>query len=190
VRNITLFRSVFIVFAAVLAVVQLFAADKGRTSPLLRHAFELADLNNWTDAEPEFTRAAASFRKSGDGVGLAYAELGLLRATIQRRNLSLTSTQLQQRLDADPLMKSDHELRLFCLAIKGEIDGEMGATAMRKDWEEVAQLAPESSDPRWRYRAAAELGMAAFYEGIWQPPARTLAAPFWPRPKPMTSAAK
>jgi tetratricopeptide (TPR) repeat protein len=56
-------------------------------------------------------------------------------------------------------------LRLFCLSIKGEIDGEMEAVAMRKDWEEIARLARESSDPRWRYRASAELGMAAFYAG-------------------------
>jgi hypothetical protein len=48
-------------------------------------------------------------------MGLEYPELGVIRATIQRRNLSLTSTQLQERLDSDPLMKSNNELRLFCL---------------------------------------------------------------------------
>ena len=48
------------------------AADTGPTSPLLRHAFELADLNNWSEAEPEFTKASALFRKNGDAVGLAY----------------------------------------------------------------------------------------------------------------------
>ena len=65
----------------------------------------------------------------------------------------------------DPLMKSDHELRIFCLAIKGEIDGEMESAPMREDWQEVARLATESSDPRWAYRAAAQLGLVAFYEG-------------------------
>src|SRR3954452_1388625 len=86
------------------------AAVPGRSSPLLRHALELAALNNWGDAEPEFAKAAAAFRKSGDRTGLAYAELGLIRASIQRRNLSATSAELQQRLSADPLLKSDREL--------------------------------------------------------------------------------
>jgi hypothetical protein len=155
VRNLTF----SLIVLPVLLAIQIHAAQTGRSSPILRHALELADLNNWTESEPEFARAAAAFRDSGDRVGLEYAELGTIRATIQRRNLSITSMQLQRRLDSDPLIKSDNELRLFCLEIKGEIDGEMGANSMRKDWEEVAQLARESNDPRWRYRASAELGM-------------------------------
>src|SRR5215472_6520449 len=106
-------------------------------SPLLSHALQLADLNNWTAAEPEFTRAAAAFRKTGDRRNLAYAELGIIRATIQRRNLTETSGQLRQRLNSDPVFR-DPVLRLFCLAIIGEIDGEMEARSMRKDWSEVA----------------------------------------------------
>lgn len=149
--------------------------EYGPKSPLMHHAFELADLNNWGDAEPEFAKAAVIFRKNGDRRNLAYAELGFIRATIQTRNLAITSAQLQHRLDSDPLMESDHELRLFCAAIKGEIDGEMEAPAMRDDWQEVARLAQESSDPRWRYRASAELGMAAFYEGDRETARRNIA---------------
>ena len=151
------------------------AADTGRTSPLLRRAFELADLNNWSEAEPEFAKASVVFRRNGDRVGLAYTNLGLIRATIQRRNLPATSAQLQQSLDTDPLMKSDQDLRLFCLAIKGDIDGEMEAGAMRKDWEQVAQLARESHDPRWQYRASAQLGKVAFYEGDLETARRNIA---------------
>ena len=73
---------------------------------------------------------------------VSHTRIGFIRATIQRRNLSLTSTQLQQRLNTDPLMKSDHDLRLFCLAIKGEIDGEMEAGTMRKDWERSPNSPP------------------------------------------------
>lgn len=133
-------------------------------SPLLSHALQLADLNNWTDAEPDFTKAAAEFRKTGDRRNLAYAKLGIIRATIQRRNLAETSSQLQQRLDSDPVFR-DPDLRLFCLAIKGAIDGEMESRSMRKDWTEVAQLAKQTNNPKWQYRALAELGMVAFYEG-------------------------
>jgi CHAT domain-containing protein len=133
-------------------------------SPLLGRAFELADLNNWADAEPEFAKAAAAFRKTGDRQNLAYAELGIIRATIQRRNLLETSALLQRRLDSDPLLR-DPGLRLFCLAIKGEIDGEMESRSMRRDWAEVAQLAKELGNAKWQYRALAEIGMVAFYEG-------------------------
>src|SRR5215472_13635633 len=159
------FRSALLAFAATLSISSLRARETGAESPLLRHAFELVDLNNWSGAEPEFVRAAAAFRKNGDRVGLAYAELGIIRATIQGRNLAITSAELRQRLDSDPIMKSDRELRIFCLAIKGDIDGEMESALMREDWLEVARLAPASRDPRWSYRAAAELGLAAYYEG-------------------------
>jgi len=165
VRNITSLRFILALCVVTLAAPAVNADETGGPPQLLRHAFQLADLNNWTDAEPDFVAAAATFRRNGDRRGLAYAELGIIRATIQRRNLSLTSNGLQHRLESDPLMKADRELRLFCLSIKGEIDGEMEAAAMRKDWEEVARLAMESSDPRWKYRASAELGLAAFYQG-------------------------
>lgn len=135
-----------------------------RVSPLLTHALQLADLNNWTDAEPEFAKAATEFRKTGDRRNLAYAELGIIRATIQRRNLTETSAQLQQKLDSDPIFR-DPDLRLFCLAIKGEIDGEMESRSMRRDWTEVARLAKQTGNAKWQHRALAELGMAAFYEG-------------------------
>jgi len=165
VNNFTLQKFALWAATGVLTVFHARAAETGRMSPLLHHALELADLNNWTDAEPEFARAAVVFRKNGDAEGLAYAELGVIRSTIQRRNLALTSTQLQDRLNSDPLMMANHDLRLFCLAIKGDIDAEMAATAMREDWEQVTQLAAGSADPRWRYRASAGLGMVAFYEG-------------------------
>ena len=104
-------------------------------------------MDNRAAAEPEFAKAASVFRAQGDKTGLDYAEVGTIRGTIQRRNLALTSPELGHRLEFDPLMKSDRDLRLFCLGIKGEIDGEMDSAAMRRDWEEVARLARDSSDP-------------------------------------------
>lgn len=87
-------------------------------------------------------------------------------------------------------MKSDRDLRIFCLAMKGEIDGEMGAAAMRRDWEEVALLARDSSDPRWQYRASAELGMAAYYEGDVQAASHKIGAALIAATRRTMSAAK
>jgi hypothetical protein len=46
------------------------AAETGRSSPLLRRAFELSDLANWAEAEPEFAKAAVALRASGDKIGV------------------------------------------------------------------------------------------------------------------------
>jgi tetratricopeptide (TPR) repeat protein len=174
VRSITSFRYQIVASIVLILCLQATGAETGRNSPLLRRAFELSDLNNWTEAEPEFARAASAFRNNGDKTGLNYAELGIIRATIQRRNLALTSAQLSHRLESDPLMKSDRDLRIF--AWRSRAKSITWAAAMRRDWEEVARLSRDSSDPRWRYRASAELGMAAYYEGNLQAARRNISA--------------
>jgi hypothetical protein len=68
-------------------------------------------------------------------------------------------------LEKNPLLQADKQLRLFCLIVKGDIDGEIDARAMREDWEEVQKLATELGNDKWQYRALAQLGVAAFYNG-------------------------
>ena len=36
---------------------------------------------------------------------------------------------------------------------------------MREDWQRVQDLATELGDKKWQYRALAQLGVAAFYNG-------------------------
>ena len=36
---------------------------------------------------------------------------------------------------------------------------------MRDDWEQVQALARELDDTKWQYRALAQLGLVAFYDG-------------------------
>ena len=165
-RSIASFRYQIVATIVLIFGLRATAAETGRNSQLLRRAFEVPDLNNWTEAEPEFARAASAFRANRDKIGLNYAELGIIRATIQRRNLAFTSAQLGHRLESDPLMKSDRDLRIFCLAIKGEIDNDLGAAAMRRDWEEVAQLSRDSSDPRW--------AIAPLRNWVWRPTTKTI----------------
>src|ERR1051325_7201565 len=128
------------------------SASKARVSSapeLLQNALRLAYLNNWPEAEPEFRRAQAVFRNKRDRRGVLYAQLGIIRATVQRRNLSDTVAQLDGALATEPLLKTDREMRMFYFIIRGDLDGEMKSRAMRKDWEEVARLAKDLGDAEW-----------------------------------------
>ena len=53
---------------------------------------------------------------------------------------------------------------MFCLIVKGDIDTEMNTGEMRSDWQQVEDLARELRNPKWQYRALAQLGIAAFYD--------------------------
>jgi hypothetical protein len=75
------------------------------------------------------------------------------------------SYRLGRELATNPMLQSDKELRMFCVAIKGDFDGEIDSVAMRRDWEEVRALADELGSAKWRYRAQAQLGFADFYDG-------------------------
>jgi hypothetical protein len=141
-------------------------AEHGTRAPSpLDHAIQLAELNNWTEAEREFRKAAKVFSINGDRRGALYSQLGIIRATAQHRNLVDLVAQLDEILGNEPLLKSDRRLRMFCLTIRGDVDGEMKSREMRKDWEEVAILAKELGNTKWRNRALAQIGFAAFYEG-------------------------
>jgi hypothetical protein len=143
------------------------AASSNSTTPAatLQHAMWLGDLDNWAAAEPMFHLAEAQSHRNGDQRNRTLARLGIIRSTAQRRNLPQTSAQLEDQLDGDPLLQSDHEARLFCLRIKAEIDGEMQSIAARRDWERVAELAKELGDNKWQNRSLAGIGIAAFYSG-------------------------
>ena len=147
-------------FAAILT-----AADASSPVALLHHAMYLGDLNNWWAAEAEFRRAEAELEKSPHSANLEFARLGIIRSTIQRRNLAETSALLGRQLEANPLFRANHQLRLYCLAIKANIDGEMQSALAKRDWEQVASLAQELEDRKWQYRATAGIGLAAFYSG-------------------------
>jgi CHAT domain-containing protein len=72
---------------------------------------------------------------------------------------------LDQELAENPLLQSDKELRMFCLIVKGDFDGESDTPAMRRDWTEVASLAKALGNTKWQYRAQGQLGFADFYDG-------------------------
>jgi CHAT domain-containing protein len=141
-------------------------ADDRQAKELLARALHLADLYNWADAAPAFTEAERLFVTAGDHRNSLYAKLGRIRSNIERdqQALPIVSEQLAQALDEDPLLRTDKELRMFCLIVKGDIDTEINTGAMREDWEQVQALARELGNQKWQYRALAQLGVAAFYD--------------------------
>src|ERR1700722_7274239 len=143
---------------------------RGQTSTndpdqLLKQALRFADLYNWSDAAPLFTRAEQMYESRGDARNTLYAHLGRLRSTMEQLSLPQTSEELGAELENNPLLKSDADLRLFCLTVLGDIDGEIDAVPMRRDWEAALKIAQIIGDMKWQNRAQGEIGFSLFLEG-------------------------
>src|SRR6266704_272125 len=132
---------------------------------LLKQALRYGDLYNWADAASLFTRAEQLYSARGDSRNALYAHLGRLRSTMEQLSLPEVSEELGVELDKNPLLQSDKELKLFCLMVLGDIDGEIDAAPMRRDWEAALKLAQELGDKKLENRASGELGFALFLEG-------------------------
>jgi CHAT domain-containing protein len=131
----------------------------------LKQALHFADLYNWSDAGPLFAQAQQLFEAQGDERDALYARFGRIRSTMEELSLPQTSQQLATELQTNPLLNSDQRLRAFALSVKADIDGELDAEPMRRDWEEVYKLAKVLNDSKLENRAAGEIGFAAFLEG-------------------------
>src|SRR5712664_48625 len=132
---------------------------------LLKQALRFGDLYNWADAASLFTQAEQQFSARGDSRNALYAHLGRLRSTMEQLSLPEVSEELGTELDKNPLLQSDNELRLFCLMVRGDIDGEIDAVPMRRDWEAALNVAKALGDKKWENRASGEIGFSLFLEG-------------------------
>jgi CHAT domain-containing protein len=132
---------------------------------VLQRALHFADLYNWHASRPYFIKAEQLFEASGDKRNALYARLGGIRAGADQAPIMDLSYRLAQELATNPILQSDKELRMFCLIVKGDFDGEIDVPAMRRDWTEVAALAKELGNAKWQYRAQGQLGFADFYDG-------------------------
>jgi len=132
---------------------------------LLRQALQLADFYNWIDAESAFREAERLYVERGDNRNALYAKLGRIRSTMERVSLPEVSAWLTAELERNTILQNDKELRLFCLIVKGDIDGELDSGPMRQDWEAVRSLAQTLGNKKWQNRASGEIGFAAFLEG-------------------------
>src|SRR4029077_10590384 len=125
---------------------------------LLKQALRYGDLYNWADAASLFTQAEQLYSARGDSRNALYAHLGRLRSTMEQLSLPEVSEELGTELEKNPLLQSDNELRLFCLMVRGDIDGELDAAPMRRDWEAALKLAQALGDKKLENRASGELG--------------------------------
>jgi CHAT domain-containing protein len=132
---------------------------------LLKRALHFGDLYNWADAGPLFAEAEQLYAARGDKRNAMYAHLGRIRSTMEQLSLPEVSEELGNELENNPLVQSDKELRLFCLMVLGDIDGEIDAAPMRRDWEAALKLAEVLGDKKLENRASGELGFALFLEG-------------------------
>src|SRR6266496_5168454 len=132
---------------------------------LLQRGLYLSNLYNWRAARPYFTKSQHMFEAAGDKRNALYARLGAIRAGADPAPIPELSFMLDQELAANPLLQSDKELRMFCLIVKGDFDGESDTPAMRRDWTEVVSLARALGNAKWEYRAQGQLGFADFHDG-------------------------
>jgi len=132
---------------------------------LMKKALQLGDLYNWADAAPLFTQAEQLYAARSDNRNALHAHLGVIRSTMEQLSLPEVSEELGAALDKNPLLQSDKQLRLFCFMVLGDIDGEIDAAPMRRDWEAALTLAQALGDKKFENRASGELGFALFLEG-------------------------
>ena len=140
---------------------------RAETNPdvVLNGALQLADFYNWIDAAPAFREAERLYGERGDDRNALYAKLGRIRSTMEQVSMPEIAAWLTAELERNPILQNDNELRLFCLVVKGDIDGELDSGPMRQDWEAVRSLAQTLGNKKWQNRASGEIGFAAFLEG-------------------------
>ncbi|HVB55298.1 MAG TPA: CHAT domain-containing tetratricopeptide repeat protein [Candidatus Acidoferrales bacterium] len=140
--------------------------QKALSSPqlLLAEANRLSWVFNWPKAEPLYASAEELFTKNGDRRNQIYARVGRIRAQSETMSYVDVSEMIGKELD-DPVVKSDPELRLWCLAQKGYTDIEISPTTAKWDWIEARKIAKSLGEAQWEARANAELGIIAFLQG-------------------------
>jgi CHAT domain-containing protein len=149
------------------------AAANNNASDFLRNADHYADLYNWSSAKLLFLAADRGLpRGSTEQI---HAHLGYLRAMMETRSLPELSNYLGTLLHS-PAMMSNLRLRLWCLGIKGDVDGEMDSASARADWEEAHRVATKLGDKKWQSRSLAEAGFNAYLQGDIATGRRSVAA--------------
>lgn len=141
------------------------APSASDSTELLKRAVALADAYNWSEAGPYFVGAERLALLQSDRRAALYAQIGALRSSMEQHVLAEISVRLENELSENPLLRSDDELRIFTLQVKGDVDFEIDASLARKDWEEVLAIATRTGNQKWRRRASGELGLVAFLEG-------------------------
>jgi CHAT domain-containing protein len=140
----------------------LIAATNETATVSLQKADYYADRYNWPEAKPLFLAADRGLRRGSPEQ--IHAHLGYLRATMETRSLPELSNYLAALLQSSAIA-SDPQLRLLCLEVKGDVDGEMDSASALADWEEAHKVAVQLGDKKWESRSLAEAGFNAYLQG-------------------------
>lgn len=131
---------------------------------MLKEADHFADLYNWADAGPIYEQAEQQFNADRQTRNALYAKIGRLRGSMESSSLPELSDFLAGQLETEPV-QDDRELKLRCLEVKGDVDGEIDTAAAVKDWTEVLTMAKNGGDRKLTARATGELAILAFLQG-------------------------
>jgi len=131
---------------------------------LLKQALRYGDLYNWADAASLLLKPS-TFIARVEIVAMRYTHTWSAALNYGTTLAPEVSEELGAELDKNPLLQSDNELRLFCLMVRGDIDGEIDAVPMRRDWEAALKVAKVLGDKKWENRASGEIGFSQFLEG-------------------------
>ena len=131
---------------------------------LLIEADRLLWIFNSSKAAPLYEGAEKLFIGQGDPAGALHARVGLMRARAETNSFPDISRYLADQLRT-ALVEHDPQLRLWCLAAKGNTDIEIDIAAAKEDWEDARKLAESLGESGWANRAAGELGLIAFLQG-------------------------
>lgn len=138
-----------------LGVSVLIAEENVNNLNALRKANHYADLYNLAASRPFFLIADQKLpHGSPDQI---HAHLGYLRATMETRSLPELSNELASILHSSAV-GANPRLRLWCLGIKGDVDGEMDSASARADWESAHRVAIQIDDKKGESRSVAEAG--------------------------------
>ncbi len=131
---------------------------------VLEEARRLSMLENWHAAAPVFERAEALLAAEGDRRNQTYARIGRIRARAEEMSQPEVSRLLTEEL-ASPLLRSDGELRIWCLMAKGAVDLSFDSGASKHDYVEALEVAKGLGDSWWTARALGKKGIADFLDG-------------------------
>ncbi len=150
------------------AAVLVLAARAGAWTPDADFATaeRLFRLANYAKATPLWIRAEAEFSTRHDEVKATYARVSRLRGDSETI-LSYPAVSMQMAgLLETPLVRTNSELRLRCLVVKGAADlSSKDPQNSGKVFDEALHIAESLVDRFWIGRISGELGITAFLKG-------------------------
>lgn len=161
-RTLTLFRLCLFVSSFLYPVFQL--AAQNTADEMLAQGDRFGAVGNWTIAGPYYARAEQLFGVAGDRANELRAKFGRLQRDVLSGSYVAVKQEVEKHMDEE-VVRTDPQLRIRALALKGLINMNLNTSAAKEDWGEVLRLAKQLGDRKWENRASGQLGLIAGVEG-------------------------